>query len=225
VPDQPDPYKTLQVDPEADPEVIQAAYRRLARKYHPDVMPGPEAAAKMVAINRAWALLESPESRSAYDRERADAAARERRAAGRPTERPDEGAHTGASRPGGEARRSAPREPEPPKPGDAVSRDWTSGRSTVGSGYDPKTMRAREGFGAAGPPPGNPSGTVLGFGRYAGWSIGEVGRRDIEYLEWLDRVPIGRPYRDEIDQILRRAGRRRAAEPESTQRRGLFRRG
>jgi hypothetical protein len=227
VPDQLDPYKTLQVDPEADPEVIQAAYRRLARKYHPDVMPGPEAAAKMVAINRAWALLESPESRSAYDRERAEAAARERRRpTGRPTERPDEGLdRAGASRPGGDARRSAPRDPESPPPAEGVSRDWTSGRSTVGSGYDPKTMRAREGFGAAGPPPGNPSGTVLGFGRYAGWSIGEVGRRDIEYLEWLDRVPIGRAYRDEIDQILRRAGRRRAAEPESTQRRGLFRRG
>jgi hypothetical protein len=227
VPDQPDPYKTLQVDPEADPEVIQAAYRRLARKYHPDVMPGPEAAAKMVAINRAWAMLESPESRSAYDRERAEAATQERRrAADRSSERPDAGSGGGgggASRPGD--RRSAPRDQEPPRPADGPSRDWTSGRSTVGSGYDPKTMRAREGFGAAGPPPGNPSGTVLGFGRYAGWSIGEVGRRDIEYLEWLDRVPIGRPYREEIDQILRRAGRRRAAEPESSPRRGLFRRG
>lgn len=227
MPDPPDPYKTLQVDPEADPEVIQAAYRRLARKYHPDVMPGPEAAARMVAINRAWAMLEDPEARAAYDRERAEAAALERRrAAGRP-ERPGEGsAPTAGSSPSGDApRRSPPRDPEPARPADGVSRDWTSGRSTVGSGYDPKTMRAREGFGAAGPPPGNPSGTVLGFGRYAGWSIGEVGRRDLEYLEWLDRVPIGRPYRDEIDQILRRAGRRRAAEPESTQRRGLFRRG
>jgi hypothetical protein len=86
-------------------------------------------------------------------------------------------------------------------------------------------MGAREGFGAAGPPPGNPSGIVLTFGRYAGWSTGEVGRRDIEYLEWLDRVPIGRPYRDEIDQILRRAGRRNAAPPDSTPRRGFFRRG
>ncbi|MDQ2966024.1 MAG: hypothetical protein M3R57_09270, partial [Chloroflexota bacterium] len=95
----------------------------------------------------------------------------------------------------------------------------------VGSVYDPKTMGAREGFGAAGPPPGNPSGTVLNFGRYAGWSTGEVGRRDIEYLEWLDRVPIGRPYRAEVDQILRRAGRRNAAPADDTQRRGLFRRG
>jgi DnaJ-class molecular chaperone len=35
--DGPDPYKVLQVDSEAEDEVIQAAYRRLAQKYHPDV--------------------------------------------------------------------------------------------------------------------------------------------------------------------------------------------
>ena len=61
------------------------------------------------------------------------------------------------------------------------------------------------------------------FGRYAGWSLGEVARLDLEYVEWLDRMPIGRPYRAEIDAILRRAGRRggtaRAEEP-----RGLYRR-
>jgi hypothetical protein len=85
-------------------------------------------------------------------------------------------------------------------------------------------MRAPEGTGAAGPPPGNPSGTVLKFGRYDGWSMGEIARTDIEYLEWLDRMPIGRPYRDEIDQLLRRAGRRRSAAAEADDRRGLFRR-
>ena len=85
-------------------------------------------------------------------------------------------------------------------------------------------MRAPEGFGAAGPPPGNPSGTVLGFGRYAGWSLGEIARRDIEYLEWLDRMAIGRAYRDEIDVILRKAGRRRGETADSSDRRGLFRR-
>jgi hypothetical protein len=67
---------------------------------------------------------------------------------------------------------------------------------------------------------------VLNFGRYAGWSLGEIARQDVEYIEWLDRAPIGRQYRDEVDQILRGAGRRR---PESTEgeqgdRRGLFRR-
>ena len=85
-------------------------------------------------------------------------------------------------------------------------------------------MRRADGLGAAGPPPGNPSGTVLNFGRYNGWSLGEVARRDIEYIEWLDRTPIGRNYREELDAILRATGRRRSAESERTERRGLFRR-
>jgi hypothetical protein len=85
-------------------------------------------------------------------------------------------------------------------------------------------MRTPDGQGAAGQPPGNAAGSVLNFGRYAGWSLGEIARADLEYLEWLDRMPIGRPYRDEIDAILRRAGRRRSATAEATDRRGLFRR-
>jgi hypothetical protein len=64
----------------------------------------------------------------------------------------------------------------------------------------------------------------LNFGRYSGWSLGEIARRDLEYLEWLDRMPIGRTYRDEIDAMLRASGRRRSADAESTGRRGLFRR-
>jgi hypothetical protein len=104
-----------------------------------------------------------------------------------------------------------------------VSRDWTSGRSSVGGGYD-ASMHRPDGEGAAGPPPGDPSGSVLNFGRYAGWSIGEIARRDLEYLEWLDRAPIGRQYRDEIDTELRRTGRRRSSESEAADRRGLFRR-
>ena len=207
MPDPIDPYKTLQVDPEADPEVIQAAYRRLARKYHPDIMPGPEAARRMVAINRAWALLEDPEARAAYDHERAEVTRREKRRSTGAGVRPEDSDEPTGPGPGRTQHRSRSRDEEVPRAGD-TSRDRTSGRSTVGSRYDPRTMGAREGYGAAGPPPGNPSGSVLTFGRYAGWSIGELGRRDLEYLEWLDRVPIGRQYRDEIDQILRRAGRR-----------------
>ena len=54
-----DPYKVLQIDPEADHEIIQVVYRRLARKYHPDVTPGPEAAANGCSSStprwRSWA--------------------------------------------------------------------------------------------------------------------------------------------------------------------------
>ena len=76
--DRPDLYKLLQVDSEADPEVIQAAYRRLAQKFHPDLAPGQEAAERMVAINGAWEVLGDPGRRASYDLERgaAEAAAR-----------------------------------------------------------------------------------------------------------------------------------------------------
>lgn len=213
-----DPYKILQVDPEAEDEVIQAAYRRLARKYHPDLASGPEAAARMAAINAAWDRLGDPVARAAHDRERglrqAHAAEVARRAAPNRAAGPNTAADTiAAARP----RPAAERPPE------EVSRDWTSGRSDQGGGYD-DSMRTAEGLGAAGPPPGNPSGSVLNFGRYAGWSLGEIARRDIEYIEWLDRIPIGRPYREEVDTILRRTGRRKSVEAEAADRRGLFRR-
>ena len=199
-----DAYKVLQVDPEAEDEVIAAAYRRLARKYHPDITPGPDAMVRMAALNAAWERIGEPTRRAEYDRERAA------RARVEPTPQAQSARVSTADR---------PRMPEP----EQVSRDWSSGRSSVGGGYDPSMGRA-QGDGAAGPPPGNPSGSVLNFGRYAGWSLGELGRTDLEYIEWLDRMPIGRPYRDEIDAILRRAGRRRSAEADSTERRGLFRR-
>lgn len=199
----PDPYKVLQVDPEAEDEVIAAAYKRLARKYHPDVGGGPEAAARMTALNAAWELLGDPARRAAFDRERAIEVALGRR-------------HAGASGTG--------HGPSPAsRPPETVSRDWSSGRSSTGSGYDP-SMRTADGAGAAGAPPGDASGSVMNFGRYTGWSLGEIARGDLEYIEWLDRMPIGRPYRDEIDAILRGAGRRRSAAADDTERRGLFRR-
>lgn len=212
-----DPYKTLQVDPEAEDEVIGAAYRRLARKYHPDSTGGndPGAAAKMASLNAAWELIGDPVRRAAFDRDRALREALSRRAADMPPAA-DVPTAAGSTRPV-DASSPAPRPPE------TVSRDWSSGRSSMGGGYD-SSMHRPDGEGAGGPPPGDPSGSVLTFGRYAGWSLGEIARRDLEYIEWLDRMPIGRPYRDEIDAILRGAGRRRSADAESADRRGLFRR-
>ena len=215
-----DPYKTLQVDPEAEDEVITAAYRRLARKYHPDVAPDAASAARMASINAAFELIGEPARRAAFDRDRALHAAVARRASDTGTA----GATAAAAGAGaaGATGRTAPTSPPPTEP-ETTSRDWTSGRSSVGGGYD-ASMRTADGTGAAGPPPGHPSGSVLTFGRYDGWSLGEIARADLEYIEWLDRTPIGRPYRDEIDVILRRVGRRRSAEAESSDRRGLFRR-
>ena len=233
MPDEFNPYKVLQVDPEADQEVIQAAYRRLAQKYHPDVAPGPEAAARMVAINRAWEALGDPARRAEHDRAVAAAASR----AGAAQAGHDPAAWTGTARTAPAAERPSAGSPaatgsagsarsagHAPRPVEEMPHDWTSGRSATGSAYDPGSMRTPDGHGAAGPPPGHPSGSILNFGRYAGWSLGEIARRDLEYLEWLDRTPIGRPYRDEIDTLLRRTGRRRTAESQGADRRGLFRR-
>ena len=52
-----DLYEILQVHPAAEAEVIQAAYRRLAQKYHPDVNPGADAQRRMAALNDAYAVL------------------------------------------------------------------------------------------------------------------------------------------------------------------------
>jgi hypothetical protein len=215
--DAPDPYKVLQVDSEAEDEVIQAAYRRLAQKYHPDVA-GPDGIPRMTAINAAWATLRDPAQRAALDRSRAAGAAR-------PASSPDPAppAARRTARPAPPPPPAAP--PRQPPPPETVSSDWTSGRSTHGGGYDPSQMRAPDGLGAAGPPPGDPVGSVLNFGRYAGWSLGEIARRDLEYLEWLDRMTIGRPYREEIDALLRRSGRRKSATTDDKGGRpGLFRR-
>lgn len=57
------------------------------------------------------------------------------------------------------------------------------------------------------PPPPNPSpGSVLNFGRYAGWSLRDLARRDPEYLLWLSRHSSGIRYRTEIYGILRTMG-------------------
>ena len=65
-----DHYAVLQVHPEAHPEVITAAYRRLAQLYHPDRDPSPEAHRRMSSINRAYEAVGNPASRAAYDRAR-----------------------------------------------------------------------------------------------------------------------------------------------------------
>lgn len=56
--------------------------------------------------------------------------------------------------------------------------------------------------GAAGPPPGRPWGTVLDFGIYAGWSLGEISRRDRGYLVWLRDRPEGAAVRAELGRFI-----------------------
>ena len=56
--------------------------------------------------------------------------------------------------------------------------------------------------GASGPPPGRPSGTVLSFGIFAGWSLGEIARRDRGYLGWLRDRPEAKGFRAEILRLI-----------------------
>jgi curved DNA-binding protein CbpA len=156
--DRTDHYRVLQVHPSANPLVIQAAYRVLARIFHPDVEGDDE---QMKRINRAWEVLGDPRRRAQYDNESA-------------------GRHPGPAVSTGFAASTAA--PSPPAPAKAWSDDH------------------------AGPPQGQPFGPVLTFGRYEGWSLGQIARMDRPFLEWLRRVPAGRALRDEIDAVLRSGG-------------------
>jgi curved DNA-binding protein CbpA len=151
-----DPYKVLQVDPDAEPEVVRAAYRALALKYHPDVSTGSQD--RMAALNHAWGILRDAAARAAFDQARADA-----------------------------KRKPEVRQPE-------VSYEMRAPMPAT--------------------PPGKPSGSVLDFGRYAGWSLGQIAACDTEYLEWLARTPVGRTFHREINGLL--AARAAAASAAAT---------
>jgi curved DNA-binding protein CbpA len=66
---QPSLYDLLQVSPQAHPQVIQAAYRVLARSYHPDVSSDPEAVRLIRELNAAYEVLSDPARRAVYDAE------------------------------------------------------------------------------------------------------------------------------------------------------------
>ncbi|MEO1373325.1 MAG: molecular chaperone DnaJ [Cyanobacteria bacterium J06635_10] len=63
-----DYYEILGVSRDADKEEMKSAYRRLARKYHPDVNKEPGAEERFKEINRAYEVLSEPETRARYDR-------------------------------------------------------------------------------------------------------------------------------------------------------------
>jgi curved DNA-binding protein CbpA len=146
----PDLYRVLQVDPSANPLVIQAAYRALAQIFHPDVAGDAD---EMKRINAAWEVLGDPRRRRQYDSERA-------------------GRDTGPATPASPTTVSGP-----PRAADH-----------------------------AGQPRGVPFGPLVTFGRYQGWTLGQIARVDRPFLEWLRNAPAGRPLREEIEAVVRSAG-------------------
>jgi curved DNA-binding protein len=144
-----DPYRILQVQPDADLDVVRAAYRVLARKVHPDASAplDPTAERRMTDLNWAYALVRDPVKRLAWESDR----------------------------------RRAP----PPTPAEAATHGAPRGPLDADGG-----------------------GARLDFGRYQGWTLGEVVKRDPEYLNWLRRHQSGARYRDQIDVLLRKAGSR-----------------
>ncbi len=60
-------YQILQVDSYADIEIIEVAYKRLARKYHPDINNSPNATTQMQEINEAYETLKDKFKRNQYD--------------------------------------------------------------------------------------------------------------------------------------------------------------
>jgi len=96
-----DPYATLGVRRDDSAETIRKAYRKLAKRHHPDLNPGKaEALERFKAINAANEILSDPDKRARYDRGEIDAEGREK-----PPERPQyrdySGGDFGGAAPGG----------------------------------------------------------------------------------------------------------------------------
>jgi curved DNA-binding protein CbpA len=174
-----DPYAVLQVARDAEPEVIRAAFRALARKHHPDFGGDPR---RMAALNEAWNVLGNRDRRAAHD-------------AGR----------IGARRsPTGRSGRTSTHAAPPPRrtgPLAAAAERRSEARDAQADG---ETRFGRV--------PHDPRvGSVLDFGRYAGWAVRALVDHDPDYLLWLARTPIGRPMRREIDERLAERGGRTGA--------------
>src|SRR5215510_7679884 len=73
-----DPYEVLGVPRTASADDIKAAYRKLAKQYHPDLNPGKKTESQFKDVSVAYDLLSDADKRKRYDRGEIDAAGNER---------------------------------------------------------------------------------------------------------------------------------------------------
>ena len=123
-----DLYELLEVSSSACPEVIQAAYRVLARTWHPDVNRSPDAPRRIRELNDAYQVLSDAQRRAMYDLHRARMR-RRARVVGSP-QRTQPGAGVGAAR--ARAREHGARGAQPlPQPLTGERRSILSGQALL----------------------------------------------------------------------------------------------
>ncbi|HEY9566685.1 MAG TPA: J domain-containing protein, partial [Thalassobaculum sp.] len=132
-----DPYKTLGVARTADQAAIKAAYRKLAKKYHPDLNPGdPDIERRFKEVSAAYDVLGDPDKRARFDRGELDQEGRDRAGPGfwrnwnrRSTA--GAGAAGGGPRPKFDFGQEFEGEPDPI---DEILKAWRSAKARQGAG-------------------------------------------------------------------------------------------
>ena len=156
-----DLYKILQIDPEAESEVVTAAYKCLVLKYHPDICRRRDATKRMQRINAAYDVLGDPEKRRRYDRSRKRKMLRPtpRKAAApsapscAPTHRPPTGNPESAPEPSAQRRKPPPRNPESRRPPNGAATGTKPGAQPRPARPNPESVPPRK------PVPTSSSGT------------------------------------------------------------------
>lgn len=172
-----DYYKVLQVDPEADPEVITAAFRALARRLHPDRDMTGVHEVRMAELNRAYGVLRDVETRRDYDTQRTQPLSAVGPGIQQETDPMAQTAHVGRAM-------GVDGTPD----GDSMVNGLTR-RMAMGSGNGTAQAAVVD--------------VQLDFGRYAGSSLRDLANKDPDYLRWLARHSSGIRYRREIARILK----------------------
>ena len=203
----------------------QAALRRLARKSPPESRGdarsrGPDVGDR----DTAWGLMGDPAARTAFDR--SGTATPDTRRGGdkmrAPASRPRQARPRVTRAAVGDRARRGPRRPIGwlcAGARDRVAPTGLPGRREPGSSWDEGVHKA-QGHGAAGPTAVAGGRRSINFRGTRASQLGEVARHDLEYIEWLDRAPIGRNYRQGVNEILRLrracASQQRARRPTGT---------